>query len=235
MITTTCDTIHANWHAIHDMIHQLAPPQRVSVMAVTKYVGPDEIRWLCQAGATMMGENRVQDAQKKFEDPQLVPLLPGIQKHLIGPLQRNKIPQALALFDCIHAIDRWSLLAALQAHLERSDRVITGYIQLNAGREPQKHGFLAEELLASHPKIWSFPNVQIIGIIAVTPFSEVPDANRSYFREAFSIWQTIRSAHSQCTQLSMGMSHDFMVAIQEGATVVRLGSRLYSQPVEEVS
>lgn len=235
MIPTTYDIIQANWQSVQARIHRLAPAQAVTVMAVTKYVGPTEVRWLHQAGATLIGENRVQDAQVKFADPQLSPYLSGVQKHLIGPLQRNKIPQALALFDCIHAIDRWSLLEALQSHLQRANRVMTGYVQLNAGREPQKHGFLSDELLATHEKIWSFPNVQIIGIIAVTPFSDIPHANRPYFREAFSLWQTIRSYHPQCEQLSMGMSHDFEVAIQEGATVVRLGSRLVSQPIEEVS
>jgi len=216
--------IQDRWREVTQAIHAHHP--QVAVMAVTKSMDVVQMRALMEAGVTVIGENRVQPAIEKFQSPHLTEWVPRVQKHLIGPLQRNKIGKALAWFDCIHAIDRWSILEALSAHQIDAAVPIRGFLQINTGNELQKSGFSYQDVLNHHHRLFSFPNIQINGIIAVTPYHENPELSRPYFRETCRVWQFLSSMYPDCRELSMGMSHDYHVAIEEGATMVRLGSVL---------
>lgn len=216
--------IQDRWRAITQSIATHHP--HVTVMAVTKAMDVHQMVALLEAGARVIGENRVQPAMAKFQSPPLCDWMPRVQKHLIGPLQRNKIGKALGVFDCIHAIDRLSILDALSTHQPEQSGPIMGFLQVNTGNEDQKSGFTYQELTTHHHRLFSFPNIKINGIIAVTPYHDNPELSRPYFRETCRVWQFLSSIYPDCRELSMGMSHDYNVAIEEGATMVRLGSVL---------
>ena len=189
----------------------------ITLVAVSKTFNADAIKPVIEAGQIVFGENRVQEAKAKW--PALMVAYPGIALHLIGPLQSNKTKEAVELFDAIHSVDRPSLCEALAKEFRSQARRPQLFVQLNTGEEPQKAGVApakADGFIASCREKYGLP---ICGLMCIPPVNEPPAPH-------FALTAKI-AARNGLTNLSMGMSADFAVAIQMGATHVRVGSAIF--------
>ena len=189
----------------------------VTLIAVSKTFAADAIVPVIEAGQRVFGENRVQEAKAKW--PGLTSSYPGLALHLIGPLQSNKAKEAVALFDAIHSVDRPSICEALAKEIESQKRRPQLFVQLNTGEEPQKAGVPpgeADAFIASCRDRYRLP---ISGLMCIPPASDAPAPH-------FALTAKI-AARNGLTGLSMGMSADFAIAIQFGATHVRVGSAIF--------
>jgi len=189
----------------------------VTLVAVSKTFDAAAISPVIDAGQCVFGENRVQEAKGKW--PALIAAHPGIQLHLIGPLQSNKAKEAVALFDAIHSLDRVSLCDALAREIKAQNKRPELFIQINTGEEPQKAGIApadADAFIASCRDKYGF---EISGLMCIPPVDEAPAPH-------FALTAKI-AARNGLKNLSMGMSADFAVAIQMGATHVRVGSAIF--------
>lgn len=192
-------------------------PSSVALIAVSKTFEADAIEPVIAAGQRVFGENRVQEAKRKW--PPLIEKHPGIELHLIGPLQSNKAKEAVALFDAIHSVDRESLCEALAKEIEKQGRAPLLFVQVNTGAEPQKAGVLperADEFLKAARERYALP---IAGLMCIPPADEAPGPH-------FALTATIAKRNG-LKRLSMGMSADFATAIAMGATHVRVGSAIF--------
>jgi len=192
---------------------------RASVMliAVSKTFGPEAIAPVIEAGQRVFGENRVQEARAKW--PALISAYPGIALHLIGPLQSNKAKEAVALFDAIHSVDRPSICEALAKEIDSQKRRPQLFVQLNTGEEPQKAGVAPGEADAFIAACREKYRLQISGLMCIPPVNDAPAPH-------FALTAKI-AARNGLNNLSMGMSADFAIAIQFGATHVRVGSAIF--------
>lgn len=191
-------------------------PDDVALIAVSKTRSADEIRPLLEAGHRHFGENRVQEAATKW--PELRAAYPDIQLHLIGQLQSNKADDAVALFDCIHSLDRMSLLTALSKAMNKAGKQLPCFIQVNIGAEEQKGGCAIAEL----PELLEAAKgagVDVIGLMCIPPADVEP-------APYFALLAELAARHG-LKQLSMGMSDDFATAIQLGSTHIRVGTALF--------
>ena len=189
----------------------------VTLVAVSKTFDADAIEPVIKTGQSVFGENRVQEAKAKW--PGLLSAYPGISLHLIGPLQSNKAKEAVALFDAIHSVDRSSLCEALAKEFRIQTRRPQLFVQLNTGEEPQKAGIApadADSFIASCRKKYGLP---ISGLMCIPPVDDAPAPH-------FALTAKI-AARNGLRNLSMGMSADFAIAIQMGATHVRVGSAIF--------
>lgn len=180
-------------------------------------------------GLRCFGENRVQEAVTK------APLLPAdIEWHLLGPLQSNKVRKAVALFRVVHAVDRLAIAFELDEEAARQGRRIAGLIEVNLGAERSKHGFPAAELAATLAPLAALVHLEIRGLMAIPPPSASAEESRPHFRRLAGLRDELRrrpewQARGFAGELSMGMSGDFEVAIEEGATQIRVGSALFGE------
>lgn len=188
----------------------------VKLIAVSKTRSANEIRALLDAGHRIFGENRVQEAEAKW--PALRAAFPDTELHLIGQLQSNKADEAVALFDCIHSLDRMSLLEAMAKAIAKAGKQVPCFIQVNIGEEPQKGGCAIAELPALLEAARD-KGVQIIGLMCLPPADVEP-------APYFALLAELAARHG-LAQLSMGMSDDFGTAIMLGATHVRVGTALF--------
>jgi pyridoxal phosphate enzyme (YggS family) len=189
----------------------------VTLIAVSKTFEADAILPVIAAGQRVFGENRVQEAKAKW--PELMSAHPGIALHLIGPLQSNKAKEAVALFDAIHSVDRPSICEALAKEIERQQRTPQLFVQLNTGEEPQKAGIAPQQADAFIANCREQYGLQISGLMCIPPLDDAPAPH-------FALTAKI-AARNGLTNLSMGMSADFAIAIQFGATHVRVGSAIF--------
>lgn len=196
----------------------------VTLVAVSKTHPANAVAAAIAAGATDLGENRVQEGAAKK------PGLAAATWHLIGPLQRNKVGLALETFDILHTLDRPELAERLQLLLERDwpDRRLPVLLEVNAGDEPQKAGVEPDEAVELLRLTLSCDRLQPVGLMAIPPFGDEPEASRPYFRRLRELRDRLQETASHpLPQLSMGMSHDYEVAIEEGATIVRVGTAIF--------
>ncbi|CCE06758.1 conserved hypothetical protein [Bradyrhizobium sp. STM 3843] len=193
------------------------PREQVTLIAVSKTFAADAIEPVIAAGQYVFGENRVQEAKAKW--PPLMAAHPGLALHLIGPLQSNKAKEAVALFDAIHSVDRPSLCQALAKEIETQNRRPQLFVQLNTGEEPQKAGIAPAEADAFIASCRDNYGLSISGLMCIPPVDEAPAPH-------FALTAKI-AARNGLTNLSMGMSADFAIAIQFGATHVRVGSAIF--------
>ena len=194
-------------------------PAAVALVAVSKTHGPPVIRAAIAAGQRVFGENRVQEAEAKY--PALKAAHPDLALHLIGPLQTNKVGDAVALFDAIETVDRPKLAEALAREMARSGRRIPCFIQVNTGEEKQKAGVLpaeADGFIVACRERYALP---IVGLMCLPPLEEEPSPHFALLRE-------IARRHG-LAGLSMGMSGDFETAVRLGATHVRVGTAIFGE------
>ena len=189
----------------------------VTLIAVSKTFGAEAIAPVLAAGQRVFGENRVQEAKAKW--PELRAGHPDVELHLIGPLQTNKVRDAVALFDAIHTLDRPSLAAALAKESERAGRLPRLFVEVNTGAEPQKAGVLPEEADAFVRACRDTYSLPVEGLMCIPPFEEAPAPH-------FALLAKIAKRNG-LGSLSMGMSADFATAIAFGATHVRVGSAIF--------
>lgn len=197
----------------------------VKLIAVTKNHDVAAMREAIDAGASDIGENRVQEAAGKFEK-----LERQVTWHLIGHLQTNKAKQAVKYFDLIHSVDSLHLARALDKEASRIGKVQDILLQVNLAREDSKSGLYKEELLEVFQEVDSLPGLRIRGLMCMAPNYEDVENCRPLFREMYGIYQKVRDMDWQKAQvdcLSMGMSHDYEIAVEEGANIVRVGTAIF--------
>jgi len=194
-------------------------PASVTLVAVSKTFGPEAIEPVIAAGQRVFGENRVQEAKAKW--PALKQRHDGIELHLVGSLQSNKAKEAVALFDAIHSVDRPSLAEALAKEIARQGRTPRLFVEVNTGAEPQKAGVLPEETDAFLKACRERYSLVIAGLMCLPPAHEPPAPH-------FALTAKI-ARRNGLSLLSMGMSADFPLAIEFGATHVRLGTAIFGE------
>jgi pyridoxal phosphate enzyme (YggS family) len=192
-------------------------PASVTLIAVSKTFDAGAITPVIEAGQRVFGENRVQEAKAKW--PGLMSAYPGLELHLIGPLQSNKAKEAVALFDAIHSVDRPSICEALAKEIKNQQKQPQLFVQINTGEEPQKAGIAPGEADAFLARCREHYGLSISGLMCIPPVNDPPAPH-------FALTARI-AARNGLTDLSMGMSADFAVAIQMGATHVRVGSAIF--------
>jgi len=200
-------------------------PSGVSIVAVTKTFGPDVVAEAADAGLTVMGENRVQEAVQK------IPLCPGrLEWHMIGHLQRNKVRQILGLVEWVHSVDSERLLQTIDRVAGELGHTMPVLLEINVSGESSKHGLAPDAAGPLVAAARGLRNVEVRGFMTIPPFT--PDAGdaRPYFRALRRLRDTCsRKYDVELPELSMGMSNDFDVAVEEGATWIRLGSVLFGR------
>ncbi len=194
-------------------------PADVTLIAVTKGFGPDAVLAAVDAGVRDIGENRVQEAQSKRE---ALPGLPeGVRWHMIGHLQTNKVNSVAGLFDIIHSVDSIRLADAVSRRVPQPMPV---FLEVNVAAEATKSGIALADLSSAHAAISALPNLDVRGLMTVAPIAATPEDVRPVFRRLAA-----EARRLGLNELSMGMSDDFEVAVEEGATHVRLGRALFGE------
>ena len=192
-------------------------PDDVSVIAVSKTVEIERIKLAIEAGVKSLGENRVQEARDK-----VAALGRPVPWHLIGSLQTNKAKDAVQLFDWIHSVDREELARELDRRAHRAERRVKVLVQVNVGLERQKGGVQPDELKPLLDAITGCRNLDVRGLMCIPPAAESAEASRVWFKRLRELRDAAGLEHC-----SMGMSGDFEVAIEEGATMVRVGTAIF--------
>ena len=199
------------------------PADRIELVAVSKTHDPDTIRDVAEAGQVLFGESRVQEAKAK------IPLLPGrLRWHFIGHLQKNKIRAALPLFELFHSVDSLEVARQFQRIADEEGQRPKVLLEVNVAGEASKFGFSPAGLEERLDEIMTLDRLEIAGLMAMAPLAPEAEHSRPYFRQLRELRDRLeRSAGVGLPHLSMGMSGDYAVAIEEGATLVRVGSAIF--------
>lgn len=200
-------------------------PEEVRLVAVSKTIPAETVKKAMDAGVSILGENYVQEARKKIEI-----LGKDVPWHFIGHLQSNKAKYAVDLFDMIHSIDSSHLAERLNREAQKKDRIMPVLIQVNISGEDTKHGIDSRKILKLIKDISTFQNLNIQGLMTMPPWSSDPEDSRPYFSSLRKLRDELESRgleNVNLKELSMGMSADFEVAIEEGATLIRIGTSIF--------
>lgn len=206
-------------------------PEEVTLVAVSKRQPIGLVQAAYAAGQRVFGENRVQEAAGKIGS------LPGdAEWHLIGPLQSNKVKQAAGLFSLVHSVDRRKIATLLDLEEASLGRRLPILLEVNLGNEASKHGFATHTLAQEARELFALPALELVGLMCIPPFLEDPEEVRPFFRQLRELRDRLAELPEARAEgrtfrglLSMGMSHDFEVAIAEGATHVRVGTALFGE------
>jgi pyridoxal phosphate enzyme (YggS family) len=226
-------TIAENLAQLHEQITEACrrsnrSESNVALMAVTKVHPVEAILEAYAAGQRLFGENRVQEFQEKSPH---VKDLTGAEFHLIGPLQSNKTAKAAELFDAIDAVDSLKIAQRLNTTAAALGKKLPVLIEVKLSHEESKHGLSPEELPSLLAAMNELESIETVGLMTVPPWSEDAEVARPYFRELRRLRDESAAQFPRVTQLSMGMSNDFTVAIEEGSTCVRVGTALFGRRV----
>ena len=197
----------------------------VTLVAVTKNHDVAAMREAIAAGATNVGENRVQEAKGKFAE-----IGNSVTWHLIGHLQTNKVRQAVKFSDLIHSVDSLHLAETISSEAARIDKVQDILVQVNLAKEDSKSGVYREDLQEVLQAVTKLPNLRLRGLMCMAPNYDDVEKCRPLFREMYKIYQQIKEMGlpaSNIDMLSMGMTHDYEIAVEEGANVVRVGTAIF--------
>ena len=222
--------VAANYKKIMSRIGEAAvkagrDARQIRLLAATKSQSVEAIRSAIAAGVTLVGENYAQEARDKKQV-----ISQSVEWHMIGHLQRNKVKAAIEIFDLIESVDGVALARELDKEGRRKGKKVRAFVEVNLSAEESKSGVAAEEVEDLLKAAGDLSHLSIEGLMTVPPFREDPEEVRSYFRELQGLQaklceQAIPNVH--LTELSMGMTHDYAVAIEEGATIVRIGTALF--------
>ncbi|QHE52116.1 YggS family pyridoxal phosphate-dependent enzyme [Pontibacillus sp. HMF3514] len=218
-VAENLETIQANIRQACDRAGR--SNNEISVIAVTKYVTIDRAKQAIEAGVEHLGENRVEGMNEKYDE-----IGQGVQWHFIGTLQSRKVKEVIDQVSMIHSLDRKSLAKEIN---KRTDRKVPCFVQVNVSGEDSKHGLEPEEVIPFIDSLRNYENIEVTGLMTMAPYIEDQDKLRSIFRKLRTIKEEVETkdwAHAPCKHLSMGMSNDYEIAIEEGATHIRIGSKL---------
>ncbi len=202
------------------------PLDSVELIAVSKVHPVSCIEEAYAAGQRLFGENRVQEMQSKAE---VVATLPGVEMHLIGPLQNNKTARAAELFHAVDTLDELKTGQRLSSAALALGRRLPVLIEVKLSHEASKHGCAPDALAALLDELAPLPGIELQGLMTVPPWSEDPEPARPFFQQLRALRDTHQARHPGLQQLSMGMSNDFGVAIEEGSTSVRIGTAIFGR------
>lgn len=218
--------VKENIETIHQNIRQACErsgrnPQDVNIIAVTKYVSINRASEAIEAGIHHLGENRLEGLVEKYEALGDKP-----EWHFIGSLQSRKVKDLIDIVSMIHSLDRPSLAKEIN---KRASRKIPCFVQVNVSGEDSKHGIKPEEVHDFIEKLKDYQNIEVVGLMTMAPYIEDENRLRSIFQSLRTLKEEVEAkhlSHAPCHYLSMGMSNDYEIAIEEGATHVRIGSKL---------
>jgi pyridoxal phosphate enzyme (YggS family) len=227
------DRIKNNLEQIYARIDQAARrsgrnPEAIKLIAVSKTIEAERIKFALECGVRWLGENRVQEALEKK------PHLGGFEfeYHLIGTLQKNKVNKAVSGFDWIQSVDSLDLARKISAAGEAAGKIVPVLLQVNLGHELDKSGVSEEEVFLLADQVSQYPGLSIRGFMTIPPFLEDPEEVRPFFRQLRNMADDFKRKNLpnlRVEELSMGMSHDFEVAIEEGASMVRIGTAIFGE------
>jgi PLP dependent protein len=200
-------------------------PAEIELVAITKMHPAERVREAIEAGQTLFGESRVQEARAK------IPELPSaIRWHFVGHLQKNKIRHALPLFEMIHSVDSLALAQDMNRIAEEEGLHLRVLLEVNVAGEGSKFGFAPDKLRAQMEQLLMLPRLSIEGLMTIPPIAEEAKASRKYFVELRQLRDALEKEFNlKLSQLSMGMTQDYAVAIEEGATLVRVGTAIFGE------
>ena len=200
-------------------------PEEIRLVAVSKKISLEKIQIVASQGQTLFGENYIQEAKTKIETMGTSDL----EWHFIGHLQSNKAKYAVRYFDLIHSVDSLKLARAISREAAKNNRIQSILLQVNLAGEASKSGVVAKDAFNLALEIQSLSNISLKGLMTMPPFHADPEETRPFFKALYNLHAQIRKnlGSSKFTELSMGMSADFEVAIQEGATLVRVGTAIF--------
>jgi len=220
MAQETSSTIKEN---VQKILKEL--PEGIYLVAAAKTRTPQEILEAVEAGVKIVGENYVQEAFEAFK-------VAGhkVRWHFIGHLQKNKVKKAVELFDMIETVDSLKIAEEIDKRCAELGKIIPILIEINSGREEQKFGVLPEDAEAFLKELTSLKNLKVEGLMTMGPFTGDPENARSYFKETKKIFDRIKSLNLlglEMKYLSMGMTNSYLIAIEEGANMVRIGTKIF--------
>lgn len=202
-------------------------PNSIQIIAVTKYVSDKRTREALEAGISHIGENRVEEGVRKKQ------VLEGKGTwHFIGTLQSRKVKEMVDHFEYIHSLDRLSLAKEIQ---KRTNKKLKCFVQVNVSKEESKHGIDPAQLIDFIKDLKPYPFIEVVGLMTMAPHVEDQRDTRQYFRALKELQKSVQAlgvSYAPCQELSMGMSNDFQIAIEEGATFIRIGSSLVGNETE---
>ena len=202
-------------------------PEEVDLVAVTKTVDVEQINEAIEAGIRVVGENRVQEAWRKFQE-----VGKGVHWHIVGHLQTNKVKRVLQFADMIHSVDSVYLAREIQTQAEKLDRTVEILIQVNTSGEESKFGLEPEVTIGAIEEISAFSNLEIKGLMTIGAFLPNPEDVRPWFKLLRDLKGRVNEqeiAGVEIGALSMGMTNDYEVAIEEGSTMVRIGTAIFGE------
>jgi hypothetical protein len=222
--------VAANYRKVLERIGEAAAkcgrdPAEIRILAASKSQDVSRIRAAIEAGIRLFGENYVQEAREKrevIEEP--------VEWHMIGHLQRNKVNLALEFFDLIESLDGLELAKALDKQGKKLGKVVRTFVEINLGGEQTKSGIAQDKVPSLLQEVGSLSHVQVDGLMTMPPFTEKAEEARPYFRalrEMKERFSGLKIPHVDLRELSMGMTHDYLVAIEEGATLIRIGTAIF--------
>ena len=199
--------------------------EEIELVAITKTHPAERVREAIEAGQTLFGESRVQEARTK------IPELPSNMRwHFVGHLQKNKIRHALPLFEMIHSVDSLALAEDINRIAQEEGLHPRVLLEVNVGGEGSKFGFAPEKLRAELESLLALPRLSILGLMCIPPIAEEAEASRKYFVQLREFRDSLQTEFRvDLAQLSMGMTQDYWVAVEEGATLVRVGTAIFGE------
>jgi pyridoxal phosphate enzyme (YggS family) len=233
MTDNTMDEIEKNLSQVRERMERAAArtgrdPGEIRLIAVSKTVPIERIKEAIAAGAMIFGENYVQEARHKIEEIGRT----GIQWHFIGHLQTNKAKYAVKLFDLIHSVDSIKVARALDTRAAAEGKVMDCLIEANISQEESKFGITSEHTLTLAQEMTKLKNISLKGLMTMPPYFDDPESSRPYFIALRQLKEVMAREGIPLSELSMGMTTDFEVAIEEGATIVRVGRAIFGERSE---
>ncbi|GHT41271.1 YggS family pyridoxal phosphate enzyme [Endomicrobiia bacterium] len=222
--------ICANIELIKDTINSVKNVSTaVELVAVTKTFSCHDVLEALKCGIEHIGENKIQEALPKFD--QLASALVGITKHFVGHLQANKSRKAVENFNLIHSLDSIKLAHDISRHAASINKFQNCLIEVKVSQEVTKAGISMEGVKDFYKQCLLIPNIVIKGLMVITPYSDNPEDSRPYFKQVHNLFEEIKKSFDNdgFNTLSMGMSYDYKIAVQEGATIVRVGSAIFGE------
>lgn len=210
---------------VGDILEEL--PAGIELVAAAKTRTPEEIREAITAGVKIIGENYVQEAREAFDA-----IGNDVRWHFIGHLQGNKVKKAVEIFDLIETVDSVSLAQEIDKRSRDIGKVMEVLVEVNSGKEPQKSGVFPLEVRVLIEAISGLSNIKVMGLMTMGPFSGDPEDARPYFVETKKVFDEIKAAdipNTEMKYLSMGMTNSYKVAIEEGANIVRIGTKIFGE------